>query len=358
VNDPPAPAFAAIGHQESWSQIEAMLQALRAPAQKPLSAVQIRETVPWIPPRTVGRLQVSAPGGIPVHGIYVETFITPSELALRQTNRMLGKVRDGIRAAQREGARLATLGGFTSILMESMAEEAPDGIALTTGNTLTAALIVRGVERAAGLLGRGLADETLLIIGATGDVGSACARRFAGRTRRLLLVARNRQRLETECATLRRSCDAAASTDVLEYLRQATVVISAASTAQPEFTLDRCALNAIVCDAGYPKNIRPPSGAPRRHVFWGGMGRLDGGFQPQGTLCEKFYTFPVSDTAHGCMLEGAVLAVNNRFEPFSRGRGHITVERMEEMWLLADRAGVTVAPLFNGDGLWREEVRP
>ena len=169
-----APVFAALGHQESWSQIAAIVQTLRTPSQTPLTEAELREIVPWIPPRTVSRLTVgAAPDAARLHGVYIDTFITPDELARRPTRRVLEKVRDGIRAAEREGVRVATLGGFTSILLESMAPEPAGGVALTTGNTLTAALIVRGVERALKLLHRDLQSETLLIIGATGDVGSA-----------------------------------------------------------------------------------------------------------------------------------------------------------------------------------------
>ena len=155
VNAFPAPVFAALGHQESWSQISAIVDALRAPGQALLTEAELREIVPWIPPRTVSRLTIAAaPDASPIHGIYVDTFITPDELKLRPTRRVLDKVRDGIRAAQLEGVRVATLGGFTSILSEAMAIESDGAMALTTGNTLTAALIVRGVERAASLLGR------------------------------------------------------------------------------------------------------------------------------------------------------------------------------------------------------------
>jgi fatty aldehyde-generating acyl-ACP reductase len=290
-----------------------------------------------------------------VHGIYIDTFITPDELARRPTRRVLEKVRDGIKAAEREGVRVATLGGFTSILLESMALESDGGVVLTTGNTLTAALIVRGVERAVKLLGRQLEAETLLIIGATGDVGSACARSFAGRTRRLLVAARNRERLDREALLLRNLGEVDASTDVDELLRQSTIVIAAASTAEPTFLLDACAPGAIVCDAGYPKNIRAAPGEAARRVFWGGMGVLAGGIKSRDGLHEQFYRFPVTNAVHGCMLEGAVLAMAGRFEAFSTGRGRITLQRLEEMWRLAGMCGVSPAPLFNGGGPWPEE---
>jgi hypothetical protein len=56
------------------------------------------------------------------------------------------------------------------------------------------------------------------------------------------------------------------------------------------------------------------------------------------------------------MLEGAVLAMADRFEAFSTGRGRITPGRVHEMWKLAATCGVSLAPLFNGNGLWPEEI--
>src|SRR5271156_2901555 len=88
----PTPIFAAIGHQESWSQIASIVGHMRGPAQPALTETQLRELVRWIPPRTVGRLTVAAaPNASPIHGIYIDSFITPDELAARPTRRVLDK---------------------------------------------------------------------------------------------------------------------------------------------------------------------------------------------------------------------------------------------------------------------------
>ena len=357
MNSLPRPAFAALGHQENWGQIAAMVRTMRKPPCLSLTDAELREVVPWIPARTVSRLHVAAAqDAAEVAGIYIETFITPDELALPPNRRILEKVRAGVKAAEREGARVVTLGGFTSILLEGTNYQPIDGLALTTGNSLTAALIVRGVEQAASLLRRPLDRETLLVIGATGDVGSACARCFAGRTRQLLLAARNRSRLDAEAARLCDSGPVTASTDVIALLRQATMIIAVASTAEPTFTMTDCHPDAVVCDAGYPKNICVNHGSlGRRRIFWGGMGVLGGGIRSDNGVVEKIYQFPCANVAHGCMLEGMVLAIARRFEAFSVGRGRITPTRVEEMWRLASASGVTLAPLFDSAGVWPEE---
>ncbi len=100
--------------------------------------------------------------------------------------------------AIREGAGIVTLGGFSSILLEGKTDRLPfhPGTAFTTGNTLTVALIVRGMERALALAGRDPSESNILIIGASGDVGSGCARCLAPRVKRLSLCARNPDRLK------------------------------------------------------------------------------------------------------------------------------------------------------------------
>ena len=351
----PGTSFAALGHQESWSQLAAIVRALRPPGAEALSDADLRSVVGWIPPRTVSRVQIALPPAAAIRGVYIDTFITPDDLVAGPTRLVLDKVRDAIRAAEREGARLATLGGFTSILLESEVLPVPAGIALTTGNTLTAALIIRGLERALDLRGRRLAEETLLIIGATGDIGSACARALVGRTRRLLLAARHRGRLARAVESLGALAPVEAPAELATALATATLIIAVASTPSASFALEDCRAGAIVCDAGYPKNLRATPGSGDRRVFWGGIGALAGGIRSDDGILERFYGFPVPDVAHGCILEGMVLALAGRYESYSRGRGNITPERVDEMWRLASRCGVALAPLFDGAGVWPEE---
>lgn len=357
MSGPGTPRFAALGHQENWQQISAIIGGMRPDGSAPLTIADMRTIIPWIPPRTVSRFSVAAAadGSPRLGGVYIDTFISPDELRGRPTRRILSKVQDAITAAEREGVSVVTLGGFTSILLESDALGVRSGVPLTTGNALTAALITRGVERATALLGRDLVAEDVLVIGATGDVGSACARVLSGRVRTLLLSARNRERLEREGTALGGTGAVEWSTDVDAMLARAGVIIAVASTPEATFDLSCCRENAIVCDAGYPKNIGGVDREDSRRLFWGGMGMIAGGLKSDDGILERFYSFPVPDVAHGCMLEGAVLALAGKFESVSRGRGRITPAQVEAMWSLAQRQGVRLAPLFNSHGVWPEE---
>jgi len=345
--------FALLGHQENWGQIAAIVRALRPSDTEPMSLDEIRSIVPWIPPRTVSRIRVRGfPEPAEAQGVYIDTFITPDELRSAAVHPLLGKVRAAAQVAEREGARIASLGGFTSILLEGSLEGMGDRVVFTTGNSLTAALIFKGIEAGALRLNLALSDATCLVIGGTGDVGSACARWLGPRVGRLILAARHPGRLAAAARAFRRQgIDAVEVTALEAALPAADVIISAASIAAPMIDLGTTRPHALICDAGYPKNLQANSGLPR-HIFWGGIGLALGTFWSEDGMLERFYRFPVPSLGHGCMLEGLLLAVARRYEPFSIGRGNITPDRIEEIWRLAELHGFVLAPFFNHEGLW------
>ena len=53
-------------------------------------------------------------------------------------------------------------------------------------------------------------------------------------------------------------------------------------------------------------------------------------------------------------MEGMALALEGRFEPYSRGRGFITPERVQEIEAIAARHGIHLAPLYNEQGSLEE----
>jgi fatty aldehyde-generating acyl-ACP reductase len=146
------------------------------------------------------------------------------------------------------------------------------------------------------------------------------------------------------------------ATDLQQFSAEADVVICAASVASPSLLLGRIAPDAIVCDAGYPKNLSPGGNMLGAKVFFGGLGQVTGGmsFAPDFDGILNRHPFP--DVVHGCLLEGMALALEGRFEPFSQGRGYITPERVEEMETIAARHGIYLAPLYNADGPVEDEL--
>ena len=345
--------FALIGHQESWRAAADVLAVLRGPERTPLPDDEIKDILPWIPPRAVCHVDIGSIAGAKTRGLYIDSFIPPDRLEAAYVHENIARVRKAAACAIQAGAKIVSLGGFSSILIEGNFDQLPErnDTVFTTGNTLTVAFIVQGIKRMCALEGRNLSRSTLLIVGATGDVGSGCVRCLAPLVRRVLLSARKVERLRGLAAELRDDgAEVEIATDREQFSAEADVVVCAASLASPSLLLGRIASDAIVCDAGYPKNLSPTAEMFDAKVFFGGLGQITGGMKFAPDFHGVLNRHPFPDVVHGCLLEGMALALERRFEPFSSGRGFITEERVEEIETIAARHGIYLAPLYNADG--------
>ena len=340
--------FALVGHQESWRAAADVLAVLRGPEYAPLPDDEIKDILPWIPPRAVCHVDVGSIEGVKAHGVYIDSFIPPDRLEAAHVHQNIARVRGAAACAIKAGAKIVSLGGFSSILIEGNFDQLPEtrDTVFTTGNSLTVGFIVQGVKKMCALEGRNILRSTLLIVGATGDVGSGCARVLAPIVSRVLLNARNIGRLRILAAELEASgAQVEVATDLQQLSVEADLVICAASLASPSLLLARIAPEAIVCDAGYPKNLSPDAEMRGAKVFFGGLGQITGGLRFAPEFCGVLNRHPFPDVVHGCLLEGMALALEDRFEPFSQGRGFITPQRVAEIEAIAARHGIYLAPL-------------
>ena len=340
--------FALVGHQESWRAAADVLAVLRGPEHAPLPDDEIKDILPWIPPRAVCHVDVGSIEGVKAHGVYIDSFIPPDRLEAAHVHQNIARVRGAAACAIKAGAKIVSLGGFSSILIEGNFDQLPEtrDTVFTTGNSLTVGFIVQGVKKMCALEGRNILRSTLLIVGATGDVGSGCARVLAPIVSRVLLNARNIGRLRMLAAELEANgAQVEVATDLQQLSVEADLVICAASLASPSLLLARIAPEAIVCDAGYPRNLSPDAEMRGAKVFFGGLGQITGGLRFAPEFCGVLNRHPFPDVVHGCLLEGMALALEDRFEPFSQGRGFITPQRVAEIEAIAARHGIYLAPL-------------
>jgi fatty aldehyde-generating acyl-ACP reductase len=348
--------FALIAHQESWRAAADVLAVLRGPEHAPVPDDEIKEIFPWIPPRTICHIEHRSVLGHSAHGIYIDSFIPPDRLGHKYRDENIDRVRDAAACAIRDGARIVSLGGFSSILIEGDFDLIPEKgeTVFTTGNTLTVAFIVQGIKKMCAVRGRDMSEATLLIVGATGDVGSGCARCLAPLVNRVVLNARNIDRLRSLAGELSAGGTVVdITTDLQQLSVRADIVICVASLKSPSLLLGGLAPNAIICDAGYPKNLSPVD-LDGCTVFFGGLGQSLGGMSFEPDVHRVLHRHPFPNVGQGCVMEGMVLALEGRFEPFSQGRGFITPERVQEIERIAARHGIHLAPLYNAEGAIEE----
>ena len=136
--------FALIGHQESWRAAADVLAVLRGSEHTTLPDEEIRDILPWIPPRAVCHVEIASVTGTKAHGVYIDSFIPPDRLADAHLLDNTARVRGAAACAIKAGAKIVSLGGFSSILIEGNFDQLPErhGTVFTTGNTLTVAFFV------------------------------------------------------------------------------------------------------------------------------------------------------------------------------------------------------------------------
>jgi predicted amino acid dehydrogenase len=141
--------FALVGHQESWRAAADVLAVLRGREQTPLPDDEIKDILPWIPPRAVCHVEVGSIVGAKARGLYIDSFIPPDRLDATYVHENIARVRGAAACAIRAGAKIVSLGGFSSILIEGDFDQLPErhSTVFTTGNTLTVGFIVQGIKR-------------------------------------------------------------------------------------------------------------------------------------------------------------------------------------------------------------------
>jgi len=264
---------------------------------------------------------------------------------------IFSKVVRACKIAEKHGMGIVTLGGFTSIIGERIGQEIASevDVPVTTGNTFTVAMAIDGILKAAGLMHLDLASAKAAIVGGTGDIGSACARALADEVKQLTITGRtkaNLRRLSAELAK-KRKAKIIATTDNESAIKDADIVIAAASATASILDINWFKPGAIICDVGYPKNV---SYAPTERrdilIFSGGLAK-----SPSPINFPIDTGLPNANTLYGCFAEAIILDLEGRFESFSSGRGNITLEKVEEIRQLGKKHGFEVADFYWGDKL-------
>ncbi|MBI1976008.1 MAG: NAD(P)-binding domain-containing protein [Candidatus Omnitrophica bacterium] len=286
--------------------------------------------------------------GKETHGWFLICPFVPDMLNV-DLQKIYSKVVMACKVAQRFGAGIVGLGGFTSIVGERLGKELSEEIKVpvTTGNTYTAALAIEGLEKAAELMGQDLSLSNLTIIGGTGNIGFACARIFASRVKSLTLTGRHEEKLAKAAQMLKdeEKVVAATTTDNKQAIKGADLVIACASVSASIVDINDFKPGTIICDVAYPKNISY-SAVSRKDIFI-----FSGGLaEPPTPLDMGFDTgLPSPKTLYGCFAESIILALEEKYESYSKGLGLITKEKIVEIRQLAQRHGFKLAPFYWGN---------
>lgn len=313
-------------------------------------AAIIGKIMEWMPAyASVHVTGVRTIDGRETEGWFVAAPFMPDAMLALPRETVYAKILDAIKIGADLGAEIVGLGAFTGVVGDAgitISERSP--IPVTTGNSLTIAAGVASLLRGAREMEVDLAAATAVVIGATGSIGSACVELIAPHVSEVVLVARNRTRLEKLAVELRErlSCRLTISTDVRDAVSRGHLVLTATTSTQELIEPRDLQTGAVVCELSLPHDVgrRVAVERPDVLVTEGGNIRVPG--MPRfARVREPGRDFDLGlppRTALACMSETMVLALENRREHYTLGRG-IDLAKVREIEALATRAGFELA---------------
>jgi predicted amino acid dehydrogenase len=278
--------------------------------------------------------------GKEIEGWFVACPLTPQRSIELPPSVVYKKVIQTGRLAERLGARLLGLGGFTSVVGDSGATIAKGlNIPVTTGDSYTVATAVQAIHSAAERMAIDLSEATAAVVGAGGTIGRVCAQLIGQDVPRLLLIGRRLQPLVkvSDLVQNQNGAEVRLSTDMRD-LSQADVVLTVTSAIDTVIKPEHLKRGAVVCDVARPRDVSRRVMEERDDVLVidGGMvdvpGPADFGFD---------FGFPPGIAA-ACMAETMILALEGRYESYTLGK-NITLTRVEGIARLATKHGFSIS---------------
>jgi predicted amino acid dehydrogenase len=295
---------------------------------------------------------ISDETGREINGIVYGLFSTPKVLRETPPEVTYAKIERICYDAAARGAKIIGLGAYTKVIGDSgitINQNSP--IPVTTGNSLSASATLWGlydVVEKMRLLERdrisGHVDGMAMVIGATGSIGSVSAKLLALAFKRLCLVAPRLNRLEELAAEIRLMaphCEITLCTDANELAEQADVLVTATSAFdQKIIDVMRLKPGCIVCDCSRPLDfsIEDAKKRPDVLIIESGEVVLPGPYELNCDLALP------GKTVYACLAETALLALEEKYEPFTLGRD-IDWLKVKEIYKLARRHGVKLSAI-------------
>lgn len=313
-----------------------------------LPDVLVEAAAAYFPPFYVGRVSggVSPATGQRIEGYLISLGATPRQMMRHSDRFTYRKLNQAARRAERLGARLMGLGAFTSVVGDAgvtVAHEAD--IAITSGNSLTVAATLEAAKEAVRKMGASdLAHGRAMVIGATGSIGSVCARLLAQAIYDVVLVSIEPEKLIALKRTIEAETPGAhvqIATHAAGLVEECDLIVTATSAfGQRIVDVSSCKPGAVICDVARPPDISAAEAALRPDVLVVESGEV----RIPGELEVGYNIGLPPGTVYACLAETALLTMEGRFEDYTLGR-NISIARVKEIYRLFKKHGFMLAGL-------------
>jgi predicted amino acid dehydrogenase len=337
--------FCFVVHPLTMKQME-RLPAVRA-LRRLVPTRVVEDAAAQAGPMLLGMLRnVTSQTGARAEGLIYAIPMTSKAIMRFPPEFMYKRLLQVARLASQRGCRLMGLGAYTSVAGDAgltVSRQAPLGV--TSGNSYTVAATLQTLTETAETCGIKVDAATALVIGATGSIGSVCARLLAPRVRELCLVSPRPERLlalarqiEEETPALAGRIRLARKPDSL--LPLASLVVTTTSAVEPVIDVTNLRPGAVVCDVARPPDINEAAARKRRDVLVVESGEI---LLPAGAELTTDIGLP-KGVIYACLAETLLLALERKFEHYTLGR-EIDPEKVREMEQLGAKHGFKLAPI-------------
>jgi predicted amino acid dehydrogenase len=322
----------------------------------------IEKAAAYLPPFVYSHVTgIKSPTGAEVEGWLITVGGTPKEILAHSPEFTYSRLLDAAEIARKLGAQVMGLGAFTKVVGDAgvtVAKQAP--LPVTTGNSYSASGALWAGHEATRRLGLVKMDKNgrlrgkTMVVGATGAIGSACARLLALASDELWLVSPESAKLlslkaEIEAENPRAKVFVAAKPD--EALPEMDMIVTATSAAGQK-VLDVMALKpgAVITDVARPLDLSAEDVAKRPDVLVVESGEV---LLPGDNVQMGDIGLP-DKVAFACLAETIVLALEGRYETFTIGR-NIEWEKVKEIYQLGLKHGMKLATISGVNGVYTDD---
>ncbi len=287
-------------------------------------------------------------------GEFIGCTLNSHQLLELPEKKVLEKISACVRLAAKNGAKIVGLGALTSVVGDAGITVAKNAdIPVTTGNSYTVYTALEGVKYAANKMGIDFNKAKIVILGATGSIGSVCAQLVARENKNLTLIARRQTELEKlrikvmyDTGTAAKiSCDRGA-------LQDADIIIAVSASLDYQIQPADIKPGAVICDVARPRDVSPAVAKERDDVLVIEGGVVDVPGEPRFNFD---FGFPPGKS-YACMAETMILALEKKYESYSLGR-ELTIDKVLAIGELGKKHGFKLAGLRSFErGLTEEEI--
>lgn len=338
------------------------LEMLSKVSPKPVMNL-VEKAAAYSPPFVYTKVSgIRSPDGTEAEGWLIIVGGTPREIMSHTPEFTYRRLLAAADIAKDLGAQIMGLGAFTKVVGDAgvtVAKRAP--LPITTGNSYSASGALWAAHDAVERLGLVQLEKgkkvkgKAMVVGATGAIGSACARLLARTTEELHLVSPEAAKLLilkksilSESPGVKLVLSSYADSD--DSIGDMDMIVTATSGAGKKILdITRVKPGCVITDVARPLDLSAEDVAKRPDVLVIESGEIS----LPGKVQMKSIGFEDRNVVYACLAETIVLALEGRFENFTLGR-NLEWNKVHEIYKMGLKHGMQLAAISGVNGVYSD----